>query len=422
MSTPSSLPEAKKLVTEYSVVHTRFVPLHHPFSPMVYRIAACRCPHVKADLAAVYSRFPIVELRCRQKIKDTHPSDKDPTPDDLVDDPACDGLVGVSGRLREPFVRLLLDRGNLRYIPFDFESAVIMDTERELSTPAHIAHELAEAMLPLVCVYTSPFWYLLTTEICAQKDGTAVSWRDTTVPAHFIYNKYRSVLYTLIRATENSLEQTVIQKSVKRQEREGSIASSLRPVQPHETGAYQAYVDQEAKRLQRYHDGMVSVFERFSSMATARLRTTRQRLQQSDGSAADVQAKVFEYAVNIINVLEQHIMTLCNVLPALQARLCTPMRVPPPEAWYMQMLDADAANIVNVALARRDELAARPPLPANPTEKELAEWDDGKEDLFPPHVTSDTLRLVKNWGDYNRLVVTPLLRDPPPEEEIKDKK
>lgn len=396
----------------------RFVAHHDPLSPLLWFCfhKSSRCPHLRSNNAALvadYSKCFIVETRCRQRLAhalpDTFDRDKDELP--LTNDEACDGEDEVSVRLNEHALRFMMDRSALRFIPFDFERSFGFALERAAATPEYLAHELAESLLPLVCVRTPLLWVMLATpvrDVPCERD-----WIECAATSFFLFERYRHMIYTLERAAQNQTMVPEIKRNIEAQQRDGSDPPQLQPRIPERSRGTKEYYAERAKRTQRFVDGIIALSQRYSAIATTHLRNARKSLQSSKAQqSTEEQMRVLhKLAVRLLNTLELHIMELCCVPRELCGALMTPLSVPGTWKRLRRECDERAMKVTSVALQRRVDIAALPPAPPDETYEQWLKRMNGLEDLYPPHLSDDTLRAVTCAEHYNLQVLVPLLRD-----------
>jgi hypothetical protein len=255
----------------------------------------------------------------------------------------------------------------------------------------------------------------------ARDSFNGYGWIECAATSFFLFSRYRHILYSIHRAACNELMTPEIKKSAETQERDGSNPPQLAPIQkPDYSNRLKEFTAERAKRAQRFADGMNVLFQRYSKLATMHLRNTRKALQ-AIGSKADAESKrreaLFKYTVQVLNTMELHIMELCEVPRELRSSLLTPHAAP--GAWKRLQSECDerAVGVAEIALKRRADLAALPPAPPDETEVQWVERMNGMEDLYPPHISNDTLRAVKCADHYNGGVLVPLLRDEMSREE-----
>ena len=160
------------------------------------------------------------------------------------------------------------------------------------------------------------------------------------------------------------------------------------------------------RNMQTQYDLQVDrVFDRFTALSTRRMEDLR-RHHAAAGAARDPTA-LFGYAVHMINVVEQIIMTLVRVPVPLRARFSTPVVPVRPEYVPSDMssrCDEYARTVASAALEQRATVTGdTPPL-------------DPERAVLPARVPDEMLRTCQTADDYMRVLYYVL--DTWPEEPV----
>lgn len=402
MQAPPPSPLALRVC--YRVVTSRFVPWHHPAYSALFNVHTNTCKH-GSPLANAYARLPLAELCCRD------------------DGQPCNGVAGMGLRLCEAAVRMRIERSTLRYLPFDFELSAPFDLERAQSCHGFVHRDLLEALLPLQLVHTPMLWLLI--------DGSGERL-DAVVPSYLLYTKYRHILYTLHRASQNAMYDV-------------NVAAAADPKGRPDPSAAARASEARASRIRTWNAAAAELFDKYAKLGTLRLRATRDELLDLK-PGADPSEVLHRLTVRTLNVAELHLMELFNVEPTVRTELCTPLRRVDPAAWprYAPVLDFAARELASGAATFRGEVASwavrdariaelAAALGAGRTDVAVPESDapdaikgapgdlaallaenraaEPPEEPFDPAlVPNDALAAVQGADDYNRLVLLPLLR------------